>query len=92
MNKNDNIKFYKKVLFKFLKENNIYYSYIKNLSKSYNNNNKQINELINDINFLKSPISCAFICDNTNEGHNYWEYMSSKYSKYCSINKTKYER
>lgn len=89
MNKNDNIKFYKKVLFKFLKENNIYVSYIKNLSKSYNNNNKQINELINDINFLKSPISGAFIWDNTNEGHIFWLDMSSKYSKYCSINKNK---
>ena len=51
MNENDNIKFYKKILFKFLKENNIYNSYIKNLSKSYNN--KEINELINDISFLK---------------------------------------
>ena len=52
MNKNDNIKFYKKILFKFLKENNIYVSYIKNLSKNYKNN-KELNELMNDINFLK---------------------------------------
>lgn len=90
MNKNDNIKFYKKILLKFLKENNIYYSYIKNFSKNYKNNNKEINELINDIDFLKkSPIGGAFIWDNTNEGHKFWQNMSSKYSNFLLINKNK---